>query len=134
MEEQLDFVAAGALETVFHTNTAGGSIETDGALVDHRVSKPPITVVLGLDGYGFGVAFQTQQTSRGLRDPEESARHFGLITTIHARRIVCRSAAEEHAPLRVRMVGVCPGVDQEVFITDRQPNRQRIRMAVRGGT
>ena len=29
------------------------------------------------------------------------------------------------------MVGIGPGVNKEVFITDRQPKRQRIRMAMR---
>ena len=45
-----------------------------------------------------------------------------------------RGAAEISAPLGVRVVGVGAGIDQKVFIVDREPERQRICVAMRGRT
>src|SRR4029077_13398878 len=75
MEEQLDFVLAGASKAIFDPDIPRRAIETDGTPVGNRIMQSQIAVVFRIDDYLFGALFESQQPCVCLRTPQKSARH-----------------------------------------------------------
>jgi hypothetical protein len=118
MEEQLDLVPAVASKAIFDVEVPAGTFETDATPVNNGLLQALIAVVLRLDGHLSGTLFQAKQPRIRLGTPQETSCHLGLVAAVHACSVVCRRAAEESAPLRMRMVGVGARVDQEILVTD----------------
>ena len=83
----------------------------------YGVGQPRVAVVFGLDENG--VAGSSNRNRRALAFGSTETVHPSRIDfAIDARGIMCGRAAEESAPLRMRMVGVGASVDKEIFIVD----------------
>ena len=119
VEKQLDFVPAGALETIGDRHVSRAAMEIHRSPMRNRIGQAYITVVLGCDRDLLQVLVEPQEVRMGLSAPQKAACHLRLVKTVYTCCVVCRRAAKESSPLRMGMVGICPSVNQKVFITDR---------------
>src|ERR1700683_799465 len=131
MKEQLNLVPASTLKIVLDLKIPAGAVELNRASMGNGVFQARVAVVFSLDRHLSAIPLEPQQTRFRLFPPQKPTCHFRLILSVHAGSVVCRRAAKITPPLRMRMVGISPCVDQEVVVANGEPKRQRVRMAMR---
>src|SRR6266850_4584408 len=132
VEEELHLVVLAHVEAVLDQEPARGLVELDQAAVLHRVVEARVAVVPALEAVLLGGREPQAAAGARLVQPEKVAALLGLVAPVDAHGVVRRGAAEVLPPALLRVVGVGAGIDQELASADRQRERERVGMPVRG--